>query len=315
MPQRSRSPAGSWAPHCLAAPASPSSCSLGSHSASFTSNLPLGAILRLYQTDLQSWPQTASSGPLEMLQSSHIIQLRAHREAVKETHAGSSPLHEFWWQQGSQKCTMPGHPFQGWNHFSGTSKTHVLEVGCLFLQKRNVTSACIFSSKQSQNFLTLPCKLTSTFFPCHTRPDLPKQFLPPYTIGQGDITYGSTFCHLPEPTGSARASQASRGETKSKQTKGQETHTENKGRQAVSSTETSHQAAATEHLAVYEALAVWYPQTLGPLKPPGAQIPWAWVLLPSPLPGYWKRRSEKHWERKAPQLPSARACAEHVHGE
>lgn len=242
------------------------------------------------------------------------MQLRAHKQAVQETHTGSSPLHEFWWQQGNKKCTMQGHLFQGWNPFSGMSKTHVLEEGCLFLQQRNVTSACVFSSKQSQNFLTLLCKLTIMFFPCHTRPDLPKQLLPPYTIRQGDISYGSTSCHLPEPTGSAQTLQASWGETKSKQTKGRETHTENKGWQPVSRTETYYLAAATEHLDVYEALVVWYLQTLRPLKTPGSPDSLARVLLPSSLPGSWKRCSEKHWERKAPRLSSARACVEHVHG-
>jgi len=78
-PQRLSFPAESRTLSYSAALASPPKycTSLGSHDTNFTSNLPLGAILRVYQTHLQSWPQRASSDLFELLQTNYVIQFGA----------------------------------------------------------------------------------------------------------------------------------------------------------------------------------------------------------------------------------------------
>lgn len=210
MPAESRTLSSS------AARASPSNycTSLGSRDTNFTSNLPPGAILRLYQTHLQSWPQRASSGLFGMLQTGYVIQFRARKEVIQGIHAGSSPLYEFRWQQGSQKCGVPVQL----NDLLGKSKVHFLEEGYLSLQQENIISLFITSRKQFQIFLTQLCELRNQVFPwLKWRLDqvvTTSKISSSLTYTKGQWLRQPLMPPSKDPAGSARALQASHGDKK-----------------------------------------------------------------------------------------------------
>lgn len=160
-------------------------------------------------------------------------------------------------------------------------------------------------------------KVKKPGFPWHTRSELWKQLLPLHPGGQGDISYGSASCYLPKPANLHQPRRPVKV-TKSKQTKGRETPTENKGQQTGSTAGASHRAAAAQ-LSPVEDLAVWYQLTP---QPPQSWRAWSpqelgcYFLAPCLAPGKdaWNNRLGKvPGQEYSTSLLPTRVLAEHLY--